>query len=97
MKKFDENSTIRPIDIFPEWKKAINKHLIIWNFPEEKFYEEINAYNFIVASLTKWVNEEIISIWESYFWKETILDAFDFYKDRVSERFRKEIFNLLNN
>jgi hypothetical protein len=50
---FDKNSTFKPIEMFPEGKKAINRTLPIWNFAEENFYKEINVYVFIVASLSK--------------------------------------------
>ena len=95
MKKYNEHSIIKPIDMFPKWVEHINRELPIWNFAEEKFYKEINVYIFIVSALTKWITEDIAEYWVNYFWKETILDAFEFYKDRVSRRYRNIVKDIL--
>jgi hypothetical protein len=70
--------------------------LPIWNFPEENFYKEINVFIFIVASLTKWVNEEILKKYINFFWKQTILDAFEEHNDKVTDRFINIIRNKIN-
>jgi len=85
--------TFIPIHMFPKRKEAINKTLPLWNFPEDSFFKEINVYKFIVASLTKWIYKDkekkdlILTRFCNYFWKKTIIDAFEFYKDKVRDDF----------
>jgi len=93
---FKNRDTFQPIEMFPEWKEAINKTLPIWNFAEENFYKQVDVYKFIVSALTKWVSEDIIKYWYNYFWEKVILDAFETYKDNVSDRFRNQIKNMIN-
>jgi len=93
------DDTFIPIFMFPEGKKAINKTLPIWNFSEENFFKEMNVYRFLIASLTKWISDEIIIRYCNYFWKKTIVDAFEFYKDKVSDDFinivKRRIENII--
>ena len=95
--------TFIPIHMFPEGKKAINETLPIWNFPEDSFLKETNIYRFIVASLTKWIYKDkkkkdlILTRFCNYFWKKTIIDAFEFYKYKVSDDFINFIKERINN
>jgi len=93
---FWENDKFKPIELFPEGNEAINKTLPIWNFAQENFYKEVEVYNFIVAALSKWCNEEIIRYWYNYFWEKVILSAFEKYKDNVSLWFRNHIKELID-
>jgi hypothetical protein len=94
---FTKEDTFRPIDMFPEWKKSINRDLPIWNFSEENFYKEVNVYIFIVGALTKWCNEDIMKKWYNYFWWKVIIEAFNIYWNRVSYEYSNYIKDLVNN
>lgn len=95
--KFTQDSTFKPIEMFPEWMESINKDFPIWNFSEEHFHKEINVFIFIVSSLSKWCNDDIIKKFYDYFWWKIILDAFEIHKNQVSENYKDYIKNLVDN
>ena len=97
MEKYNEHSIIKPIEMFPKWMDHINRELPIWNFEEENFFVVKNLYEFIIWALTKWISEDILKYWSDYLWKQTVLDAFEFYKDIVSDDFREKVKNILEN
>ena len=91
------DDTFIPIFMFPEGKNAINKTLPIWNFSVDNFFKEQNVYGFIVASLTKWISDEILTRYCNYFWRETIINAFEFHKNRVNKNFIELIKERVGN
>jgi hypothetical protein len=47
--------------------------------------------------LSKWISDEILKRYVDFFWKQTILDAFEEYKEKVTERFMSIVRDKINN
>jgi len=76
---FSIDDKIKLVDIFPEKTEAIWKSLILWNIPENTFYQEKDVKTWITLIIKEAIHKKFIKRLYEYFWSEVIIDSLDFY------------------
>ncbi len=89
--KYGPEDMFCPIELFENWVIVKNTVFLDWNFAEEKYYEKVNVYKFIVFMFLRWYNQDMLYYWCDFFWKTTILKAIEKYNYKFSGEFLEKI------